>query len=112
MNLYSSNFERAKQFMEEFRNLEYFNHCLEVLLHLALEEELDHKNGILVKAVDFICSYPSYLSVVVNCARKNEVSTWNTLFDVVGQPRTLFMVGFNYSPKSIANVGKYRNALK
>jgi hypothetical protein len=63
-----------------------------MLLHIALEEELDEKSGILRKVGDFISCYSQHLAVICNCARKSEVSTWKALFDAVGDPKYLFEV--------------------
>jgi hypothetical protein len=42
--------------------------------------------------IHFLKRFPNYLEVLVQCARKVEVSLWRHLFDVAGPPRALFDV--------------------
>ena len=42
------------------------------------------------RLVSILSSLPDYHEIVVNCARKSEVSLWKYLFSVVGDPLDLF----------------------
>ncbi|KAG5460520.1 MAG: RIC1-domain-containing protein, partial [Olpidium bornovanus] len=66
----------AVEFARCFQHLPYFDHALEVLLHAVLEDEAE--------------SFPSFLDVIVQCARKSEMSVWDHLFGIVGCPKDLF----------------------
>lgn len=84
----------AVLFASQYSHLIYFPHALEVLLHDVLEDEVDEssRQGVLPRVVDFLDHFEECLQVVVNCARKTEVTRWEFLFDVVGKPRDLFEV--------------------
>lgn len=47
-------------------------------------------NAVLPTVVDFLDHFPEALQVVVNCARKTEITRWAYLFHFVGKPRDLF----------------------
>lgn len=113
-NMYrkSPGFRRAYKFAKSFYKLPYFNHALEILLHKALDKDLDAiaserkirmKNRskgltsslqiserILPKTTSFAKEFPDYLDILVQCARKIDVSAWPYLFSTVGNPLRLF----------------------
>ncbi|RXW23835.1 hypothetical protein EST38_g2008 [Candolleomyces aberdarensis] len=85
--------KNAVQFASHYRKLVYFSHALEVLLHTVVEAEAgqdESDNKVLPTVVDFLDHFDVCLDVVVGCARKTEVDRWRGLFDIVGNPKTLF----------------------
>ncbi|BGP53439.1 WD40 repeat protein [Rhodotorula sphaerocarpa] len=82
----------AVAFASRYAHLVYFPHALEVLLHEVLEDEVEasDRRGLLARVIEFLDHFDECLHVVVNCARKTEVTRWEFLFDIVGQPRDLF----------------------
>ena len=80
----------ALTFAVNYSSLVYFAHSLEILLHSVLEDEVDTGLELLPLVIEFLDHFPESLDVVVGCARKTEVERWGMLFDVVGQPRSLF----------------------
>ncbi|TEB39050.1 RIC1-domain-containing protein [Coprinellus micaceus] len=85
----------AVQFATHYRKLVYFSHALEILLHTVVEAEADRSAGdesktVLPTAVEFLDHFDASLDVVVGCARKTEVDRWRRLFDIVGNPKSLF----------------------
>lgn len=84
--------KEAVQFANNYSDLIYFPHTLEILLHSVLEEEADDVQStvLLPLVVEFLDHWECALQVVVGCARKTEMSRWRYLFDVVGAPRELF----------------------
>ncbi|GAA5979590.1 hypothetical protein JCM10908_002976 [Rhodotorula pacifica] len=87
-----SQLREAVLFASQYSHLIYFSHALEVLLHDVLEDEVEvaDRQGVLPRVVDFLDHFDESLQVVVNCARKTEVTRWEFLFEIVGKPRDLF----------------------
>lgn len=56
------------------------------------DPKLPAKEAVLPIVVDFLDHFTECLQVVVNCARKTEVTRWPYLFQFVGKPRDLFEV--------------------
>ncbi|VBB89823.1 Conserved hypothetical protein [Yarrowia lipolytica] len=93
-------YTKAVELAGQYRQLDYFNHCLEILLHTNVVNGDGKKDGkgkaaestetstdLIVK----LCrSFPGYLDIFANCARKMEASYWPTLFNSTGSPRSLF----------------------
>ncbi|EMD41642.1 hypothetical protein CERSUDRAFT_128592 [Gelatoporia subvermispora B] len=88
-------------FASHYQHLVYFAHALEILLHSVIEEdatasqeqEQDSASGsssILSVAIEFLDHFDAALDVVVGCARKIEMDRWPRLFDIVGNPKSLF----------------------
>jgi hypothetical protein len=81
---------------------------LEILLHTAVESESEStiqpengddeseapvaNDGVLSTVVEFLDHFDVALDVVVGCARKTEMTRWRRLFNIVGNPKTLFEV--------------------
>lgn len=105
-------------FGSHYQHLVYFAHALEILLHSVLEDEADAlpsssssspvpgssyptsqppipDNAVLPRVVEFLDHFSEALQVVVNCARKTEITRWAYLFQFVGKPRGLFEVRAN-----------------
>ncbi|BGP22387.1 ribosome control protein 1 domain containing protein [Rhodotorula toruloides] len=86
----------AVLFASFYQHLVYFAHALEILLHDVLEDEADMQKDaqpsalVLPRVIDFLDHFDECPQVVVNCARKTEVTRWEFLFDIVGKPRDLF----------------------
>jgi hypothetical protein len=78
----------------QYKNLEYFAHSLEILLHNVLDEEVDTapppETALLPGVLSFLSSFPQYLDIVVQCTRKTEVRSWRTLFAYLPPPQELF----------------------
>jgi len=92
--------EDAVIFASYYKELTFFAHALEILLHTIVEAEADMENietnptgGVLPTVVEFLDHFDAALDVVVGCARKTEVTRWRRLFDIVGNPKALFEVG-------------------
>ncbi|KAJ3103496.1 hypothetical protein HDU97_010079 [Phlyctochytrium planicorne] len=85
----------ALAFANQYIDYEYFYHSLEILLHQVLDEESDSYLGfaegaILPRLSKFLENFPNYLDVIVQCARKTEVSVWEYFFSIVGDAKGLF----------------------
>jgi RAB6A-GEF complex partner protein 1 len=81
---------------QQYQNLEYFSHALEVLLHQVLDEEVDAspppapEQAVLPRVLSLLSSFKEYLDIVVRCTRKTEVRSWRTLFAYLPPPQELF----------------------
>ncbi|KAF9066084.1 RIC1-domain-containing protein [Rhodocollybia butyracea] len=95
-HLETSQVKEAVIFASHYQNLVYFAHALEILLHDVVESEAEadstESDGqeVLPTVVEFLDHFDAALDVVVGCARKTEMTRWRRLFDVVGNPKTLF----------------------
>lgn len=78
-----------------YRELPYFSHSLEILLHNVLDEEVDASPqstdiALLPGVLSFLSSFPAYLDVVAGCTRKTELRSWRTLFNYLPPVQVLF----------------------
>ncbi|KAJ3890952.1 RIC1-domain-containing protein [Lentinula edodes] len=95
-HLEASQVKAAVVFASHYQDLVYFAHALEILLHVVEHEtDLESDSGsdsqeVLPQVVEFLDYFDAALDVVVGCARKTEMTRWRRLFDVVGNPKTLF----------------------
>jgi hypothetical protein len=85
----------ALHLASSYQTLPYFAHALEVLLHNVLDDEVDNppsppETALLPPTVSFLSSFPSYLDVIVNCTRKTELRSWQTLFTNLPPVLTFF----------------------
>ena len=96
LRFYLSRFDSsaALHLAHQYKNLEYFPHSLEILLHTVLDEEVDSnpspETALLPGVLSFLSSFPQYLDIVVQCTRKTEVRSWRTLFTYLPPPQELF----------------------
>jgi len=86
----------------QYQHLSYFPHALEILLHHVLDDEVDRVRqanaedetpGPLPAVLSFlqlVLPPTTYLSTVVQCIRKTELSSWRTLFEHLPPPLALF----------------------
>lgn len=83
-------------FALHYQHLVFFAHSLEILLHTIVEEDhVEHSSdsegeNVLERTVEFLDYFDVSLDVIVGCARKIEVTRWPRLFDVAGNPKSLF----------------------
>lgn len=91
----------ALHLSDSYKGLSYFPHALEVLLHDVLDDEVDAQAGSdgaeagsgesqLASLLPFLSSFPSYLDIVLGCARKTELRSWQTLFRYLPPVAQLF----------------------
>ncbi|KDN39153.1 RIC1-domain-containing protein [Tilletiaria anomala UBC 951] len=99
----------AVAFASHYSQLVYFAHAMEILLHDVLEDEADaeglkslpagtdgnrgtdeNAKRLLPLVIDFLDHFDDALRVVVNCARKTELTRWGYLFSYAGNPTDLF----------------------
>ncbi|KAK3941865.1 RAB6A-GEF complex partner protein 1 [Diplogelasinospora grovesii] len=94
--LNANNAPEALRLAQQYENLEYFAHALEILLHHVLDEEVDAnpppapEAAILPRVLSLLSSFKQYLDIVVQCTRKTEVRCWRTLFAYLPPPQELF----------------------
>ncbi|KAI0304643.1 RIC1-domain-containing protein [Russula brevipes] len=91
--------QEAVSFASHYQHLVYFAHALEILLHTVVESEAtgedattNGEDSILRSVIEFLDHFDVALDVVVGCARKTEMTHWRRLFEIVGDPKTLFEV--------------------
>jgi hypothetical protein len=92
--------QEAVSFASHYQHLVFFAHALEILLHTVVESEAagedattaNGEDSILPSVIEFLDHFDVALDVVVGCARKTEMARWRRLFDIVGDPKTLFEV--------------------
>lgn len=84
----------AGNLSQQYQDLEYFAHGLEILLHRVLDEEVDTsprpEDAVLPRVLSLLSSFKEYLDVVLQCTRKTEVRQWKTLFAYLPPPQELF----------------------
>ncbi|OHE90979.1 hypothetical protein CORC01_13723 [Colletotrichum orchidophilum] len=84
----------AVKLSDQYQNLEYFAHALEILLHKVLDKEVDSgpspEEAILPRVLSLLSSFKQYLDIVVQCTRKTEVRQWRTLFAYLPPVQELF----------------------
>ncbi|KAA1468470.1 RIC1-domain-containing protein [Dentipellis sp. KUC8613] len=85
----------AVLFASHYQELVFFAHALEILLHTVVESDAADDappagDDLLPVVVDFLDHFDVCLDVVVGCARKTEMTRWRRLFDIVGNPKSLF----------------------
>ncbi|KAH9908668.1 RIC1-domain-containing protein [Xylariomycetidae sp. FL2044] len=92
--LKTNNSSAALKLAQQYEDLEYFAHALEVLLHHVLDEEVDSapkpEEALLPRVLSLLSSFKQYLDIVVQCTRKTEVRSWRTLFAYLPPPQELF----------------------
>jgi len=102
----------ATHLAQGYRDLPYFSHALELLMHETIERHMPSRRGsaapgaaagsgpapapddhtVLANVVQFAEQFPNYVDVIVQCARKTEVDSWPDLFHYAGDPVELFEV--------------------
>lgn len=79
---------------EQYQDLAYFSHGLEILLQRVLEDESESspppEEAVLPRVLSLLSSSKDYLDVVLQCTRKTEVRQWKTLFAYLPPPQELF----------------------
>ena len=84
----------ASNLAHQYKELEYFAHGLEILLHRVLDEEVDTSpqpvDAVLPRVLSLLSSFKEYLDIVLQCTRKTEVRQWKTLFAYLPQAQELF----------------------
>jgi len=101
-HLVAGQVQEAVSLASHYQHLVFFAHALEILLHTVVESEAtagedvtttnadDRDDSILPCVIEFLDHFDVALDVVVGCARKTEMTRWRRLFDIVGDPKTLF----------------------
>ena len=89
-----NHFSTALHLSHHYKDLLYFPHALEILLHIALDEEAEkdqpQDTTLLPSVLSFLSSFPQYLDIIVQCTRKTEIRSWRTLFAHLPPPQELF----------------------
>lgn len=84
----------ALHLANSYQHLPYFAHALEILLHDVLDSEVDSppspELALLPTVISFLSSYNAYLDIIVNCTRKTELRSWQTLFSYLPPVLQLF----------------------
>ncbi|KAH0838539.1 RIC1-domain-containing protein [Lanmaoa asiatica] len=103
--LESGQIREAVQLATNYQYLVFFAHGLEILLHTVVESEAaaevdeggtsNAASKTLPAVIEFLDHFDVALDVVVGCARKTEVTRWRRLFDIVGNPKSLFELCLN-----------------
>lgn len=104
-HLENNQIKEAVAFASHYKNLVFFSHALEMLLHTVVESDVatisngdsetaESPNEVLPAVIEFLDHFDASLDVVVGCARKTELTRWRHLFNVVGNPKGLFEVSF------------------
>jgi RAB6A-GEF complex partner protein 1 len=79
---------------QQYQDLEYFAHALEILLHRVLDDEVDSsplpEAAVLPRVLSLLSSFKQYLDIVLQCTRKTEVRQWRTLFAYLPPAQELF----------------------
>jgi RAB6A-GEF complex partner protein 1 len=94
------NVSAAAALAHQYEHLSYFAHALEILLHNILDREADSRfvtsnkgDSILPAVLSLLyssLSEQSYLSAIVQCIRKTEVTSWPVLLAHLPPPAVLF----------------------
>ena len=87
----------------QYQHLSYFPHAVEILLHTVLDEEGEREHGsidmlaetksrlpTILSFMQMVLTPSKYLSTIVLCIRKTEVTAWQTLFAHLPPPMALF----------------------
>ncbi|ETN46227.1 uncharacterized protein HMPREF1541_00411 [Cyphellophora europaea CBS 101466] len=85
----------------QYQHLSYFPHALEILLHHVLDDEYERRQKQLpapdpeplpaiLSFLQLVLPSSTYLSTIVSCVRKTEVTFWPTLFEHLPTPLQLF----------------------
>ena len=84
----------ASSLSHRYQQLPYFPHALEILLHTVLDDEVDSppspEDALLPSVISFLSSFPDYLDILVQCTRKTEVRSWQTLYAHLPPAQELF----------------------
>lgn len=102
-HLENNQVKEAVEFASHYKNLVFFAHALEVLLHTVVESDVaaissndreanETYNEVLPTVIEFLDHFDVSLDVIVGCARKTELTRWRHLFNIVGNPKGLFEV--------------------
>ena len=103
----SDDITSALALAQQYSHLSYFPHALEILLHHVLDSEVDcvqthtNTNGspspspsttlpAILSFLSTVLPPSTYLSTLVQCIRKTEISSWPTLFTHLPPPTELF----------------------
>ncbi|KAI8614275.1 ribosome control protein 1, partial [Chytriomyces sp. MP71] len=47
-------------------------------------------DAVLGRVVHFLKPFPAFYEIVAKCARKSDMSIWPRLFNIIGNPQSLF----------------------